>query len=121
MTTQTCPSQEEIEKYRREGVIEPSKLTAGTKIFIETTAKVFEFTMLGGGRAMVRSSGKGYKKDRPCQIIGSLAHKDGTIFSDMLIKDKHLVMTLSKGRKVTGLIRGASLQGDGWIYEMWRK
>jgi hypothetical protein len=68
---------------------------------------------------MVRSSGKTFGKDLPCQIIGSLT-KDGTLFADMLIREKHLVMALPRGRYVTGLIRAASLQGPGWLYEMWQ-
>lgn len=114
-----CPSQEEIEKYRSEGSIEPSKLAVGVKLLIETTAKVFEFTILGGGRAKVRSTGKTFHKDQPCQIVGSLT-RDGILFADMILKEKHLVMALPKGRYVTGLIRAASLQGNGWYYEMWQ-
>jgi hypothetical protein len=120
MTQKKTPaSQAELEKYKLEGIIEPSALPVNTKIFIATTAKIFEFTILGGGRCMVRSSGKTFVKDQPCQIIGSLT-KDGTLFADMIIRDKHLVMALPKGRYVTGLIRAASLQGPGWSYEMWQ-
>jgi hypothetical protein len=112
------PSQEELTAHKNEGVVEPTKLVKGTKLLVETTAKVFEFDMLGGGRAIVRSTGKVFKKDTPCQIVGSLA-KDGTLFADMIVKEKHLIIALPRGRYVTGLIRGASLQGPGWSYEMW--
>jgi len=104
--------------YKNEGVVEPTKLEKGTKLLVETTAKVFEFDMVGGGRAIVRSTGKVFKKDTPCQIVGSLA-TDGTLFADMIVKEKHLIIALPRGRYVTGLIRGASLQGPGWSYEMW--
>lgn len=113
------PSPEELTKYRDEGIVEPDKLPKGTKLLVETTAKVFEFSMLEGGRAIVRSTGKVFKKDIPCQIVGSLA-KDGTLFAGMIVKEKHLIIALPKGRYVTGLIRAASLQGPGWLYEMWQ-
>ena len=113
------PSPEELTKHRDEGVIEPTKLEKGTKLLVETTAKVFEFDMLEGGRAVVRSTGKVFKKNIPCQIVGSLS-KDGTLFADMIVKEKHLIIALPRGRYVTGLIRAASLQGAGWSYEMWQ-
>ena len=112
------PSPEELNKYRDEGIIEPSKLSKGTKLLVETTAKVFEFDMLTGGRAIVRSTGKVFKKDTPCQIVGSL-DKNGTLFAGLIVREKHLILSLPRGRYVTGLIRAASLQGSGWLYEMW--
>jgi hypothetical protein len=112
------PSQDDIDAKRKMGVIEPTKLRRGTTLIIETTAKIFEFEMLGGGRALVRSSGKDFKKNRPCQIVGSLS-KDGTLFADMLVYEKHMIISLPKGRHVTGLIRSASVKGPGWSYELW--
>lgn len=113
------PSQEELAARKNEGVVEPTKLVKGTKLFIETTAKVFEFDMIGGGRAVVRSTGKIFKKDMPCQIVGSLS-KDGTLFAGLIVREKHLIIALPRGRYVTGLIRGASLSGDNWAYDMWQ-
>ncbi len=114
----TRPSQTDLLKYRAEGVIELTKLAKGIELFIETTAQIFAFSMLGDGRAVVRSTGAKFKKDIPCQIIGSL-DKDGTVFADMIVREKHLIIALPQGRHVTGLIRSASLQGAGWLYEMW--
>ncbi len=113
------PTQEEVSKYREEGIIEPSKLSKGTYILIETNAKVFEFEMVGGGRAIVRSTGKLFKKDQPCQIVGSL-DRDGTLFADMIVREKHLIIALPKGRYVSGLIRSAVLAGPDWLYDMWK-
>ncbi len=118
MQKKMYPSPEELAKHKSEGVVEPSKLTKGVKLLVETTAKIFEFEMLGGGRANVRSTGKIFKKDTPCQIVGSLS-KDGTLFADMIVREKHLILALPRGRYTTGLIRGASLQGLDWSYEMW--
>jgi hypothetical protein len=106
-------------EYRNEGIIEPTTLSKGVRIFIETVAKVFEFEMLEGGRAIVRSTGRLFKKNTPCQIVGSLS-KEGKVFPDMIVRDKHLILALPKGRYVTGLIRSAALQGPTWYYEMWQ-
>ncbi len=118
MQKKMYPSPEELMKHKAEGVVEPTKLAKGIKLLVETTAKIFEFEMLGGGRAIVRSTGKIFRKNTPCQIVGSLS-KDGTLFADMVVREKHLIIALPKGRYTTGLIRGASLQGPDWSYEMW--
>lgn len=97
-------------------VIEPSRLQKGIILLVETTAKVFEFEFLGGGRAIL--NGKGLKRDTPCQIVGSL-DRNGTLFADKIVQENHLIIGLSTGRMVTGLVRSASLSGANWIYEMW--
>jgi len=117
--TRTNPTPEELSKYDAEGTVTPSKLVKGTKLFIETNARIFEFQTLGNDKAMVRSTGTDFKKDTLCRIVGSL-DKDGMVFADRVVREKHLIISLPKGRHVTGLIRAASLQGAGWSYEMWK-
>jgi hypothetical protein len=109
-----------MDRYLSDGVIEPSKLPADTVLFVETNARIFEFQLLTGGKAIVRSTGGEFQKNQPCQIVGGLS-KDGIVFADKIVKEKHLIIALPKGRHVTGLVRAASLQGPGWSYEMWQE
>lgn len=116
------PSPEVLEEAHKEGVIEPSKIKPGTTILIETNKHVFEFTLENNGRMYVTTSNTEIVPPHTeCKIAGCTDEK-GTLFADMIVKEKHLIINLvpQHSRYVTGLVRSASIRGEDWSFELWK-
>jgi hypothetical protein len=113
------PKEEELKKVKQEGAIEVSKLGPKTIVLVETNKHVFEFTIEKNIIYVSSSNTEVISGRQPCIIAGCI-DENGTLFSGLIVKDRHLIIKINnQGRYVTGRIKSASIQGDGWSYELW--
>ncbi len=114
----TYPSEEVLTAKRLEGVIEPNKLAPNTLILVETTAQVFEFLTREDGKIWATGAGKRGFGRQSAEFVGSI-DQNGTLFADMIVRNHHLIIKLVDGRYTTGCVKSASIQGNGYKYELW--
>jgi hypothetical protein len=108
-----------IEKHKDKPGIDVNKLKPGTKIRVETVYSVYEFKVSHTPGYVYAQGGKHlpYKQ---------LVHFNGCTFGGSAIRpgwigqDLHMEIMVSKKRKLTtSAVQKASVQGDGWAYDLW--
>lgn len=111
------------DELKQKGYIRLSTLTPGTKILVETVARVYECVIIENGQAFVQSSWPGLECKVKCKLVGCV-NGDGTPFADLLLHEHHLIMKTPDGKHSTGRVLGVTLRGkneDGksWNYDLW--
>ncbi len=112
------PNNELLDIKRLEGVIEPARLAPGTVLLLETSAQIYELVTREDKLVFAVGYGKRGSLRQIVEFIGSLDQK-GTLFAGLIVKDHHMILKLDAGRYVTGCIRGASIRGKDYNYELW--
>ena len=112
------PSAEILADKRAEGVIELECLPPNTIILLETQVQVYEFVTRGDGEIWATGAGKRGFNRQLAEFVGSI-DQHGTLFSGLIVKNHHLIIKLAEGRYTTGCVQAASVQGNGYKYELW--
>jgi hypothetical protein len=112
------PTDKELDKLRKDGIIIPKDLPVGTTLYVTTPAQCYEITTLGGDGISLFGVGKRPLTEQKARFVGCLDN-DGMLFAGMIVRDKHLIFKLESGRYTTGCVETACVKTDTYTYELW--
>ncbi len=110
---------------KAEGYIRISTLKKGTKLLVETVARIYECVIIKKNTAIVQCSWPGMEGKVECKIVGSVSG-DGIPFADLLLKEHHMMLMTPDGKHTTGRCLGITIRGTNeetgksWVYDIWK-
>lgn len=110
-------------ELRAMGGVDLSRLPAGVKILAETTAGVYEITVIDQGKVSVRATVPPFKAESPfvTRLEKSIWDDKGEVFIPFWIgRNMRMVFVDSQGNLfATHSVTSAKVEGKSWSYEVW--